>query len=246
MFDNAIANLVSMVHTRHFKKTSKLPGLSKDSTLVGSVCDLGNQTYMDTELQRKLINGKTVSSTKEWYAELGFEEYLAIDVNTKLDAVALDLNYVLIDHYGFDKQFDIVTNNGTGEHIFNQLAVFTNMHNLCKVNGFMLYVLPFQKHCDHGFFNFQPNLFSALAEQNDYIIDRSIISNAMCTKGHEVKFTVERQTRLAEDLGVYDWGKWDPEVLVAMRKTSDKPFEIPFQGLYKKDIAEKNIENKYK
>ena len=51
---------------------------------------------------------KTVNSTKEWYAELGFTEYLAIDVNTKLDAVALDLNYVLKDRYGFEQEFDVV------------------------------------------------------------------------------------------------------------------------------------------
>jgi SAM-dependent methyltransferase len=235
MFDNAIANLVGMVHNKHFKGTSD-----------NSVCDLGNQTYMNTVMQRKIIRGKTVNSTKEWYAELGFTEYLAIDVNTKLDAVALDLNYVLKDRYGFEQEFDVVTNNGTGEHIFNQLSVFQNMHNLCKVGGFMLHVLPFQKHCDHGFYNFQPNLFAALAEQNDYVLDRSFISNAMWTHNTPTKFTVNRQKSLADDCDAYNWGKWDPEVLVAMRKTSDKPFEIPFQGLYKKDIAEKNIEINYK
>ena len=136
----------------------------------------------------------------------------------------------------------LFTNNGTGEHIFNQLSVFQNMHNLCKVGGFMLHVLPFQKHCDHGFYNFQPNLFAALAEQNDYVLDRSFISNAMWTHNTPAKFTVNRQKSLADDCDAYNWGKWDPESISRNEKNFGTNLLKSLSKGYKKDIAEKNIE----
>ena len=236
MFDNAIANLVGMVNHFHLKEDYNK-----------SVCELGNQTFMNTPMQRNIVGGQA-KDTAHWFYMLGFTRYLAIDVNTRMNAEPMDLNFVLKDRYGFDEQFDMVTNNGTGEHIFNQASVFENMHNLTKKGGWMLYVLPFQKHCDHGFYNFQPNLFAALAEQNNYIVDRSIVANAMWTRDVKIPLTVERQTSLCNDINLWnDWDpKWDPEILIAMQKTDDAPFRIPFQGLYRKDIEDPDIQKSYK
>ena len=80
----------------------------------------------------------------------------------------MDLNRNFSRDYNFDDQFDLVTNNGTGEHVFDQKIVFENMHNLTKVGGIMLNILPFSLSINHGFFNFQPVLFRDLAYANDY------------------------------------------------------------------------------
>ena len=45
---------------------------------------------------------------------------------------------------------DLVINNGTGEHVFNQHALFLNFHNLTKINGIMLNILPFIDWINHG------------------------------------------------------------------------------------------------
>jgi hypothetical protein len=90
----------------------------------------------------------------------------------------MDLNRDIATHYGFTETFDLVTNNGTGEHVFNQGAVFGNAHALCRVGGLMLHVLPFVNYLNHGFFSFNPILFHDLAAVNRYDIVRlSIASN---------------------------------------------------------------------
>jgi len=236
MFNNAIAKLVHDVSKTHFKERSGM-----------SVCELGNQTYKGTEFQANLLGGKSVNSTDQFYAEFGFDSYIAIDVNSKLNAIPMDLNYILKDRNDYHEQFDMVTNNGTGEHIFNQASVFENIHNLTKVGGWMLHVLPFQRQCDHGFFNFQPNLFAAIADQNDYDIGISCITTSMATPHVDISLTVERQTRLCDDIGMWQWDpKWGPEIVCALQKTRNADFMMPFQGLYKKDIESDLIRKSYK
>ena len=90
-----------------------------------SVVELGNQTYTDQAKQHF-----NCEHTWEFYEHLGYQDYLALDVNAKMRAAIVDLNYDLRNQ-GVKQQFDLVTNNGTGEHVFNQAMVFENMHNLC-------------------------------------------------------------------------------------------------------------------
>src|SRR5512139_885348 len=71
--------------------------------------------------------------TATYYRALGFSQYDAIDVNSKYGSMIMDLNVDLRETYGFETRYDLVTNNGTGEHIFNQSMVFKNMHQLTNV-----------------------------------------------------------------------------------------------------------------
>ena len=80
----------------------------------------------------------------------------------------MDLNRDLRSEYGYDETFDLVTNLGTGEHVFDQRRVFENVHNLTKPGGVMLYMLPFVNWLNHGFYNFHPVLFADLAAANGY------------------------------------------------------------------------------
>jgi len=124
-------------------------------------------------------NGDGLSaSTADYYRALGFAGYRTIDVNARYGSVVMDLNRDVVAHYGFTERFEFVTNNGTGEHVFNQAAVFANAHALCKAGGIMLHVLPFVNYLNHGFFSFNPILFHDLAAANGYDIVRlSIASN---------------------------------------------------------------------
>ncbi len=136
-----------------------------------SVCEFGNQTYTGT-------GGFT--STKAFYESAGYDDYIAIDRNTEMDAIVADLNKAVVVEFVKEgtcewKRFDLVTNNGTGEHIFSQALVFLNAHNLCKEGGIMLHVLPFSRWINHGFYNYNPILFRDLAAACGYdIIFRSI------------------------------------------------------------------------
>ncbi len=103
-----------------------------------------------------------------YYTSLGARSYAAIDVNDTYGSLVMDLNKDLDAEYQFREQFDLVTNNGTGEHVFDQAAVYRNAHKLTRPGGLMVHVMPFVNYVNHGFYSFHPNLYHALAVANHY------------------------------------------------------------------------------
>ena len=106
--------------------------------------------------------------TGDFYKMLGFSDYQAIDINTLYGSLVMDLNEDLRQFYDYHETFSLVTNNGTGEHVFNQDAIFRNIHQLTKPGGIMVHVMPMIEHINHGFYAFQPNLYYAIARANEY------------------------------------------------------------------------------
>jgi hypothetical protein len=157
------------------------------------------------------------------YEALGIK-YHCIDVDGRTGTLVLDMNFDTTpdDH---KNAYDLVTNHGTSEHILNQYNVFKMMHELAKPGAVFIHAVPFTVHLEHGFFNYQPNFFEALARYNSY-----------------------------ETLGIWigpDWQiasfiPWDPALLdylalssktthllvVAQRKMYDREFCVPFQEIY--------------
>jgi hypothetical protein len=155
-----------------------------------SVVELGNQTFnssdaaleavlaraeghpgIDLERLRalcRLFKEKRRVATAEYYRCLGFDHYDAIDINSAHGSLLMDLNQDLSVHYDFKATYDLATNNGTGEHIFDQAAVFRNMHNLTKVDGLMVHIMPMLDYVNHGFYSFHPSLYYGLARANNY------------------------------------------------------------------------------
>jgi hypothetical protein len=166
-----------------------------------SVIELGNQSFtadtptlqaiiekygngaagtVDVESLRriqKLSYEAKLPETGNFYRALGFGSYDAIDINSKFGSLVMDLNLDLRAHYNYRKRFELVTNSGTGEHLFNQYQVFKNVHDLCAPNGLMLHVMPFANWLNHGFFNYQPVLYADLAAANDYELVRLGFAN---------------------------------------------------------------------
>lgn len=202
-----------------------------------SVCEMGNQTFV----------GEKFNSVKDWYMHLGATEYLAIDTNTKKDAVIGDLN---TDIAGAFEKSDLVTNNGTSEHLFNQAQVFKNIHSLCKLNGLMLHILPLTPWINHGFYNYNPIFFRDLARVNNYDILFYWIANRWAD-GREIdnlnEIFIEKNpvvlTRIIKE--VYDVAPIHKDVfnVVCLRRTTTKSFKTPMQGKYIKDV-EGNIPSK--
>ena len=174
---------------------------------IKSVVELGNQTFQRDNIQilKKHINqasspnkfseiiqrADVSDQTEQFFRALGATRYLAIDVNNKYGSLPMDLNQSLACKYGFDEKFDLVTNNGTGEHIFDQCSVFKNTHNLVKEGGLMVHMLPFAHWPNHGFYNFNPILFFDLAYANDYQITRFLICEG---KGQFIEADISEAT----------------------------------------------------
>ena len=95
-----------------------------------------------------------------------FKTYKAIDFHGTIFSIKKDLNFPYVEN----TKYDLITNFGTTEHIFNQYEVYKTIHNLVKPNGFMMHSLPCQGAYNHGFYIYNPTFFFDLGKANNYII----------------------------------------------------------------------------
>lgn len=196
-----------------------------------SVWDFGNQRY----------TGKSgFKTTEEFYAANGVD-YCAIDINERMGSVIGDLNSSLRSF----SQRDMVVNNGTSEHLFNQHSVFENAHNMSR--RVIVHLLPFTPWINHGFFNYNPILFRDVAAANGYRLPVHWIGNRW---GQYVDFSgdpslyveknptfMDKLTDVPQESGYFN--------AVIMEKTGDGEFRTPLQGKYIPDIESEEIKRSY-
>lgn len=164
-----------------------------------SVFELGDQ-MLDWEGQRQ--------SARAFYESLGCGRYECVDGNGRGTVVA-DLNRSLNSwEWYVSQEFDLVTDFGTGEHVFDQRQVWETVHDLTRPGGYIAFDRPMAGYPGHCFYLMQPNTIAALAHANDYEI---------------VSFEHGRTVRGDLVRGV-------------MRKTTDEAFCVPQQGRYFKDL----------
>lgn len=159
-------------------------------------------------------------------AVIEHERYRAVDLHGTALAERHDLNAPL----PFDEQFDVVTNIGTGEHVFNQYQVFRTIHARTRPGGVMYHSLPNQGCYDHGFYNYHPTFVHDLAQANGYQVLALVLADvsrqppalhAIHERGQYVKLAV------AGGLSNYSG------LIAALRKAPEEsPFRVPQQGYY--------------
>lgn len=123
-----------------------------------SVCELGDQGMCGEDTKRL---------AKVWYEqELKCGRYVSIDGNGR-GTFNADLNLpISIDAAG--GPFDLVTDFGTGEHIFDQAQVWRTMHALTKPGGFIAFDRPAQGYRKHCFYLTNECLYQDIARANGY------------------------------------------------------------------------------
>jgi SAM-dependent methyltransferase len=174
-----------------------------------SICELGSQDLMDNENYKdaSLFKVPLHGSSREFMTALGFTDYTCIDYDGRHGAIRLNLNAA--EHHHLDnKTFDVVTNLGTAEHVFNQANCFKLIHDLTKVDGIMIHVGPKSSPRpgwdEHGLYLYTHNLFQDLARANYYIV-----------------------------LRLYDVQHRDGTLVMAvMKRKSPALFTTPIQGMY--------------
>lgn len=157
------------------------------------VVELGSQ---------ELAYGVRVPAVK-LYKEMGCGRYEAIDGNSA-GTIVHDLNLPLHDI----GTFDLVTDFGTGEHIFNQLQVWRTVHTLTKVGGHIAVIRPEQGYPGHCF----------------YRTDECVFRDVAAANGYETL----RLERIEASRG--------SNIFVIFRRTKKGDFQIPQQGRYHKDL----------
>lgn len=127
-----------------------------------SVCELGDQGMC----------GDVKRLAKDWYLELGCGRYVSIDGNGR-GTLTADLNQPIDEQLQSDRlcgSFDLVTDFGTGEHIFNQAQVWRTLHDLCKPGGYIAFDRPSTGYHAHCFYLIHECLIRDLAAANGYEI----------------------------------------------------------------------------
>jgi hypothetical protein len=225
-------NLEYVTLLTHLRQYDKLPPGNK-------ICEFGAQDIsadpivMAAHLERCGFHHQrdSVHSAKELYQLFGFNNYISIDATAEHGALTFDLNKNLRDSYGFSELYDLVTDLGTFEHVFDIACAFRNAHEVCQVGGLMIHVLPSNCNANHGYYTIQPRMIADISAANAYEIV-------------EFVFTVDYKPVLYRyDLKTYkDYDDRDLLVYVVLRKTVDQPFIFPFDSIF----TEKNTLSEYK
>jgi len=133
-----------------------------------SVCELGDQLYAT---KPKRNRGKRMwerEPAEGFYRALGCGRYVSIDANGRGTFTA-DLNADLPLRFWADNPpFDLVTNAGTTEHIFDQARCWRTIHDLTAPGGHIFVEQPCEGYPDHGLYNLHPTFFRDLAVANRY------------------------------------------------------------------------------
>jgi hypothetical protein len=161
-----------------------------------SVCELGDQ-YITHETPHRLAS--------EFYKELGCGRYESIDGNGR-GTITHDLNVKWVQPI---EPFDLVTDFGTGEHIFNQAQVWRTLHVLTRPRGYIVFDRPTSGYPGHCFYHIQQTLIEDIAAANQY---------------HIVRLEPARTGRGTLRRGVF-------------RKREATRFRIPQQGRYQKALV---------
>lgn len=169
-------------------------------------------------------------SSKAFYEMLGVEKYSCIDLNEKYGAIPLDLNSPLKNTslYG---QYDMVTDHGCNEHVFNIAEAYRTMHRLCKPSGIMTIGQAVWK--GNGYYKFDLSFFEGIAAANNYKILFSsyiVAPKARTEAGSDMQFHIPVSRELLDTI---DWAKTaDIGICYVLQKQSDSDFQYPYEGAY--------------
>jgi hypothetical protein len=173
-------------------------------------------------------------SSKFFYESLGIKEYQCMDMNGDYGAIVHDLNKPFEDRSKFNK-FDIVTDHGSCEHVFNIAECYRTMHNLTKLGGYIIVAQAIWK--GNGYFKFDESFFEGIAAANNYkiIFNSYEISPGEKTKnGSHLQFHIPRNREL---FNVLDFSKLEGlGIYGVLQKTKEDEFKIPYQGKFMKEV----------
>lgn len=141
------------------------------------------------ELGDQFITHGTRRLAKEFYQELGCNKYACIDGNGRNGAFTHDLNQPL----RLAMKYDLVTDFGTGEHVFNQRAVWQTIHYHTKVGGHIVFDRPIAGYPGHCYYLIQPALIHDIASANEYEIIR--LEEADTKRGRLIRGVLQRTSK---------------------------------------------------
>jgi SAM-dependent methyltransferase len=228
---SAIPNRCSLmdIGEQNWAETHSLENAVQTARAMGLV--------VDPAVEHELLGAETADSfvkARLFYSRLlGVAEYEAIDLHGTKRAQRIDLNRP----YDPARQFDLVLNFGTTEHIFNQYEAFHSIHKLAKAGGLMIHGLPHSGDREHGFYNYHATFFFDLAAANGYEVV-SFWWRGQKSKGDGTVNIIREFDKRADYLDfVAERPLGQETFLVCFRKRADAAFTCPMQGYYDKRVV---------
>tara|TARA_B100000700_G_C14872554_1_gene774106 strand:+ start:87 stop:1028 length:942 start_codon:yes stop_codon:yes gene_type:complete len=247
-----IQNILELKNLGYFKNSNSVIEIGSQELHI-NMLDL-KELFEIAGLDKNLID--TFPNVKNWpfsprcsskhlYKALGINNYESIDINGEHEALVHDLNKPFEDKSKFNK-FDIVTDFGSCEHVFNIAECYKTMHKLTKPGGYLIIAQATIK--GNGFFTFDESFYEGIAAANGYKI---IYSSYYIKTGNKTKngswyeFHIPRNEEL---LNVLDYGKLRPKdsrstydsgisIYGVFQKINDDEFKMPYQGgIHNKDV----------
>lgn len=171
------------------------------------------------EILKKFPKGKRLS-TKLYWESIGVENYFSSDINKK-SKYYIDLNLPLNNNF-INKKYDLVTDFGNNEHVFNISEAYNSMLKLCNKNG---YLWIYQSVTNgNGYFNFDISFFEGFAAANKLGI---IYSAYVIHTGDYNQFLVPCDREL---LNSFDQSKIESiYITYIMKKRSDDNLKYYYQ-----------------
>jgi SAM-dependent methyltransferase len=132
------------------------------------------QPFIQRDLLRKMLTLDRLArkpQVPEFFRAIDCHPLTSIDSRPLNGSLVMDLNLSLVRDYGYTETFDLIINDGSLEHIFDQRAVFENVHQLCRVGGVILHKFPMTFDAlNITLFGYPPSFTYDVALANDYEI----------------------------------------------------------------------------
>jgi hypothetical protein len=158
-------------------------GLHLDAASMRSVLSAFGISKSEFDADAIFTSQTGYHGTFSGYAEpflkfLGAVETSSIDASSYEGAThILDMNQPIAQD--LKERFTVVLDSGTLEHIFNFPTAIRNCMEMVQLNGHFIAIAPCNNHAGHGFYQFSPELFfRVFDEQNGFKVKRMILFEA--------------------------------------------------------------------
>ena len=102
-----------------------------------------------------------------FFKALGFSEVESLDAHGFEGATIVhDLNLPVPDEW--KERYDFIYDGGTSEHVFNFPQCLKNIYDLLKPGGFIVHHVPTSNYVNHGFYSFNPIVFTEYYSANKF------------------------------------------------------------------------------
>jgi hypothetical protein len=183
-------------------------------------------------LKKNLYPEKCLSS-KHFYECLGIYDYKCVDISGEHNSIDFDLNYPLEKAELSERlkgHFDLVTDYGSSEHVFNNVEAFKTMHDLCKQNG--LIIISQAIFGGNGYYHYDNSFFDGIALFNNYeiIISCYNINSDKKINNNSVSFNIPSDKRILNFLNLNFIDTLG--ILYVFRKKNSDDFKFPYQDSF--------------